>query len=243
MKATFTFPRGDVSVDLSKGHDISIGIGYSEEPAAYGIDRSQIWTFEAGGFIGDVNRGGSCNVKTIRFTPHGNGTHTECVGHISKEQQSLGHILNTHHFPALLISNSPNTRGEIDLTPSQLEEIKEGYEALVIRTLPNSEQKKSQNYLGTEPPFLSSRCLLEIRNCGVQHLLVDLPSIDAEKDGELSGHHLFWNYPEDTTSARTITEMVFIPDELADGPYLLALLCPDMNSDAVPSKPFLYSLR
>ena len=59
---------------------------------------------------------------------------------------------------------------------------------------------------------------------GVQHLLVDMPSIDREEDqGKLLAHHAFWNYPTDPRMEATITEMVFVDDSIADGLYLLNL--------------------
>ena len=52
---------------------------------------------------------------------------------------------------------------------------------------------------------------------GIQHLLIDLPSVDKEKDkGELLAHKAFWNVTDVNTlndDARldcTITEMIFI---------------------------------
>ena len=39
--------------------------------------------------IGDTKQGGSCNFDTITLTPHCNGTHTECMGHITHENVSV----------------------------------------------------------------------------------------------------------------------------------------------------------
>ena len=46
-----------------------------------------------GDWVGDVKQGGSVNFRNISFNPHGNGTHTECVGHISKEDFSINQCL------------------------------------------------------------------------------------------------------------------------------------------------------
>ena len=85
---------------------------------------------------------------------------------------------------------------------------------------------------------------------GISHLVVDLPSIDRINDGgRLANHHIFWNVAEETSklvpqswSEKTITEMVFVPDHLDDGVYLLNLQFPAFCSDAAPSKPILYPL-
>src|SRR6187200_3310565 len=70
------------SFDLSKPIDISLPLGGEEQVSAFYIPPVERKAFEAGSFIGDVSRGGSCNVFTITFNPHGNGTHTETAGHI-----------------------------------------------------------------------------------------------------------------------------------------------------------------
>ncbi len=41
---------------------------------------------EVGDFNGRVIRGASCNCSVLTLTPHANGTHTECVGHLTVER-------------------------------------------------------------------------------------------------------------------------------------------------------------
>ena len=78
---------------------------------------------------------------------------------------------------------------------------------------------------------------------GIDHLLVDLPSVDREEDGgALAAHKRFWEYPEKKFVKRSITELVYIPDNVPDGLYLLNLLVPAFNLDAAPSRPVLYPL-
>ena len=104
MKVTVELNGHAYTADLKEGINISIGVGGKKEVSAYGIPRSKIETFEAGGFIGDVNKGGSCNVKNIFFNPHGNGTHTECVGHVAPAQNCLNDLLSDFHFSAQLVT-------------------------------------------------------------------------------------------------------------------------------------------
>jgi hypothetical protein len=85
---------------------------------------------------------------------------------------------------------------------------------------------------------------------GIEHLVVDLPSIDRSHDeGRLTAHRIFFGLPrasvalaQSTRSGATITELAYIPDTVADGPYLLALQVPAIGGDAVPSRPLLYPL-
>jgi hypothetical protein len=65
----------------------------------------------------------------------------------------------------------------------------------------------------------------------------------------LTAHRLFFGLPPGSSTlsqaarARsTITELAYIPDSAADGPYLLELQVPALGGDAVPSRPLLYSL-
>ena len=43
--------------------------------------------------------------------------------------------------------------------------------------------------------------------------------------------------------SKTITEMVFIPDEVEDGDYLLNLQIAPFFADAAPSRPILYKIN
>ncbi|MEW6774496.1 MAG: hypothetical protein AB1304_10920 [Bacteroidota bacterium] len=74
----------------------------------------------------------------------------------------------------------------------------------------------------------------------VLHLILDLPSIDKEKDeGKLEGHKTFWNYPEEKYSLKTITELAYIPNSILDGWYFLNLQIAPIENDATPSSPVI----
>jgi hypothetical protein len=74
-------------------------------------------------------------------------------------------------------------------------------------------------------------------------LLVDLPSVDKEKDGgALLAHNAFWNTTGKIRINATITEFIFVPNEVEDGEYLLNLMIAPFENDATPSKPILYKI-
>ena len=78
----------------------------------------------------------------------------------------------------------------------------------------------------------------------VKHLLIDLPSVDREKDGgKLLSHHAFWQVPENPRMEATISELIYVPDEIKDGQYLLELQFAPFDNDASPSRPVLYRLE
>jgi hypothetical protein len=82
-----------------------------------------------------------------------------------------------------------------------------------------------------------------IVDAGVQHLLIDLPSVDREEDGgALAAHHLFWNVPAAPNFQKTITELIYVPNEISDGDYILNLQVSNFANDAAPSRPMLFDL-
>ena len=84
----------------------------------------------------------------------------------------------------------------------------------------------------------------------VDHLLVDLPSVDRMQDnGLLLAHRAFWGMPQGSAALSqathphaTITELIYVPDNVADGNYLLNLQVAPLDADAAPSRPLLYPL-
>lgn len=234
--------------DLSKPIDISIPLRTGEENVnAWHSSPVKIEPVRMGNWVGDVKQGGSVNFKTILFNPHGNGTHTECVGHISKEDHSINQCLKKFFFIAELITILPDeVNGDKVITRQHIETClgDKRPEAVVIRTLDNNLQKINRHYTDTNPPYLKQEAAQLINDLGIDHLLIDLPSIDKEVDGgKLSAHHTFWQYPKDTKPERTITEMIYVPNTIFDGTYLLNLQIASFENDASPSKPVLYQLN
>jgi len=115
--------------------------------------------------------------------------------------------------------------------------------ALIIRTLPNTANKIHKQYSNTNWPYLTQEAAIYIRNQDIEHLLIDLPSIDKEKDeGKLLAHKAFWNYPEAPRDQATITEMIYVDNAVKDGLYVLNLQIAAFENDATPSKPILYKI-
>jgi arylformamidase len=250
--------------------DISIPLNFNGlQPNIYGVKNASANAYEDEHFVGDTRRGGSCNFENVRLNPHCNGTHTECVGHITHERISVHDCLQDAFLLAELITVSPENAFESGenyavemnendrlITRKSLENSRlktengNSFDALVIRTFPNGEGKKSRNYSENPPPFFSTEAMRFIVETGIKHLLVDTPSIDKMFDeGKLSNHRIFWNVEhgsfeisERTRFNSTITEMIFVPDEIADGVYLLNLQIAPFVADASPSRPFLFKI-
>ncbi len=247
-------------VDLSQPIDISIPLSNTNEnPIAWYLDKPQIEPVVFGDWIGKVSEGKSAtNFNTIVFNPHAHGTHTECLGHITKEFYSINQCLKQFFFLAELISVEPELQnGDLVITLDKISialdvtlKLGSPKEALIIRTLPNLAAKKHKKYSHTNPPYLSEAAARFIRESGIQHLLIDLPSVDKEHDeGKLLAHKAFWNVTDvnhlnnDSRLNSTITEMVFVADDVPDGSYLLNLQIASFENDASPSKPVLYAIQ
>jgi kynurenine formamidase len=243
------------SVNLAEPIDISIPLTDSDKnPIAWYLEKPTIEPVRFGDWVGAVKQGSSTNFNNILFNPHAHGTHTECLGHITKDFYSINQHLKKFFFLAELISITPEKQDEdFVITKSLLAEflknLSVGCEAIIIRTLPNPIEKTSKNYSHTNPPYLAEKATQFLVEKGIQHLLIDLPSVDRENDeGKLLSHKAFWNVKDihnvnsDARFGATITEMIYVADNIQDGRYLLNLQIASFENDATPSKPVLYKI-
>jgi arylformamidase len=262
------------TIDAANPINLAIPLYFNgAQPNAYDVARASSKPCEAGELVGDTRRGGSCNFEQITFIPHCNGTHTECVGHITHERISVNDCLQDAFVLANLVSIEPEkvsktsetyavetSENDLMITRKAIEEsfgfqisnfkLRDNPKSLIIRTLPNDADKLSKTYLREIPPFFSTEAIEFINEIGIKHLLVDLPSIDRIFDeGKLSNHRIFWNVAQgefeinaETKIHNTITELIYVPDEIIDGNYLLNLQIASFMSDASPSRPILFGL-
>jgi kynurenine formamidase len=255
MKATIKHNNQNFEIDLSEPIDISIALTNTDDnPIAWYIEKPVIEPVVFGDWIGKVSEGkSSTNFNNIFFNPHGHGTHTECLGHITRAFYSINQSLKKFFFLAELVSVEPEIQGEdLVITKAQLQKVLNSSispEAIIIRTLPNQKTKKSAKYSNTNPPYLSEDAAIFIRESKIQHLLIDLPSVDKEHDeGKLLAHKAFWNVKDvdnlnpDARLGATITEMIYVADEIKDGSYILNIQIASFENDASPSKPILYKI-
>ena len=269
MKINFTIDGKVFSCDTSQPIDISIPIVFNgEQPNTYDVNKAAAKAVETAEFIGDTRKGGSCNFEEYKLIPHCNGTHTECVGHISFERISVNDTLKDAFIPSTLISVTPEkaletndnyipVKNENDymITKKILEERlskadTKFLEGLIIRTLPNDDTKKSRRYMENLPPFFSIEAMEYIVSLNVMHLLMDIPSVDRTfDDGKLTAHHTFWNVQyeshevdKDKHSMKTITEMIYASNEVEDGRYLMNIQIPNFAADAAPSRVLVFKV-
>lgn len=237
----------DFRFDMENGTDVSIRLDAAEVgPNCFYAPPFDASPLVSGTFIGDTRKGSPVNFYDVKINPHGNGTHTECVGHISEERVAIADVLTESLFWSRLVSLYPEKteNGDKIITKKALEEVVATLKdetAIVIRTLPNPQEKSRWMYSGTNPTYFDPEAIDLLIKAGICHLLTDLPSIDREEDGGLLlAHKKFWNYPAEINRKNTITEMIFVPDTVADGSYLLQIQIPSFQLDAAPSRVFLY---
>lgn len=235
-------------IDLSKPLDISIPLrGDASNVNAWYLMHPSIEPHKEGDFVGKVSEGASTNFNDIWFNPHAHGTHTECVGHITEDFHSVNQSLKRYFFKAEVITLAPE-KYEDDFVIS-LKQLKYALgrkkrEALIIRTLPNMKDKLVKQYSNSNPPYILEDAAEFLMESGIDHLLIDLPSVDKEKDeGALLAHKAFWNTNGEVRKHATITEFIYVPNAVIDGTYFLNLQVAPFENDASPSRPVLYKIE
>src|ERR1051326_9257624 len=115
MFVTINHKGKTYKADLDKPIDISIPLRPSADNVrAWYVDPPRFEPVRMGDWIGDVNQGGSVNFRDIFFNPHGHGTHTECVGHISKEPYTINQCLKKFFFLCEVVSVLPEQQSNGD---------------------------------------------------------------------------------------------------------------------------------
>lgn len=237
--------------------DLSIPLKFDgPQPNAYGVNAPSAKA------LGDTRTGSSVNFDEYTFTPHCNGTHTECVGHITHERISVRDCLQDVIVKATLISIEPGladkdrvlSKRSLSNALDALTYVRAtdtNATALIVRTLPNDDRKLTAVYNERNiPPNFSAEAMQFIVDSGFTHLLCDLPSIDRIYDeGKLINHRIFWNVEEgsfetnpSTRINSTITELIYVPNEVPDGEYLLNLQIAPFDTDCSPSRPLLFGV-
>jgi arylformamidase len=248
MELYFKHNGTNYSFNTSEPIDISLAVKRDAMGTnCFYTQRPQYTSFQAGSFIGNVSQGGACNVDVIVFTPHGNGTHTECIGHINSEGRVITDALKDCHLMCELLTVLPEKIGEDYVISSKSighYSNKLETEAIIIRTLPNTDSKKTFDYSGTNPVYFAPEVLQLFNTVNIKHLICDIPSVDKEDDGGLlKAHKAFFGEPGSPRLDATITELVFAPSEIEDGLYMLNLQIASFQSDASPSRPLLYKIK
>jgi len=251
----FEMDNHHCSFDPARGISLAIPLQFNgPQPNFFKAPSADAEALATDSFTGDTRQGGSCNVSHCHLVPHCNGTHTECVGHLVDDAVSVSEQLRVSLLPATLITVAPR-HNVIDAALIKMglqhHPLRGMHTAFIIRTLPNTREKLSHRYDLVPPAHLAEEAATLLVEAGVEHVLVDLPSLDPIHDqGRLAAHRAFWGLPAgsrrqaDAQRPRaTVTEMIYVPEQVKDGYYLLDLQIPAFMSDAAPSRPVIYPIE
>ena len=226
------------------------------DPRHFDAPAPRSTALQVGGFKGEVALGASCNCRAITLVPHCHGTHTETAAHLTLEPLDACETAPRGLVPGWLVSvaavaaetsgedsDPPPQPGDRLLTRAALLAAWRGIPCFTPRAL-------IVRAAGDSATFFSRQAVALLVERGIEHLVVELPSIDRGHDGGvLCGHRLFFGLPAGSTrlaEARraqcTITEFAEVPPELADGPCFVQLAMPRIAGDAVPSQPLYFPL-
>jgi len=255
MELTLTKNYKTYHVDLKSTVCLAIPYNYNgDQPNFYDVPKGEAHPYQDGSFVGEAINGVGCDVMVLNQNVHCTGTHTECAGHIYDEDIFINDVLAPDFILSELISVSPVHWSETEenyhcdvqdiewvITREMIEnKVTNSTDGLVIRTLPNSEDKLTRKYHPGNTPFFTADAVRYINKLGIIHWVVDLPTIDKyDDDGRLGNHHLY--FERLAPYKKTITEFAFIPENIHDGQYFMKIEIPPMQLDAAPSRPFLFN--
>lgn len=269
MMAELSFGGQKVRVALDRGVSLAIAVEFGTAgPRHFGASAPTSLPFAVGSFSGSVASGASANCSTITLTPHCQMTHTESVAHLTREPGDAWRVVPRGPMPAVVVSVVPEPAHESNETTEPQPFVTDTLiskrrlraawpmtrmvdpVACIIRTLPNDPAKRSRDYTELVPPYLTREAVQWLIEKRIDHLVLDVPSLDrAHDEGHMVGHRLFFGLPPGSSargdaarSRATITELAFVPDEVPDGPCVLSLAVPAIGGDAVPSQPIVYPL-
>jgi len=249
-------PETALDLDFASATAVALQLDFgAPHPRHFGAPAAAMQPLRLGDFEGEVLRGASCNCSRITLVPHCNGTHTEGVSHLTVQQVPLQQYVPLAPLPALLLSVAPTRAAsgteDSDPAPQPADEIITR-ESLLRAWAPFAGTRAPALLLRTgagidndNPPFVSRQFMQELVARGIEHLVIDLPSVDRTRDeGHLTAHRIFFGLPphsvdraQATRGHCTITELAHFPAALADGPCALQLQLAPFSGDAVPSRP------
>ena len=248
--ARIDWHTGCLAVDFSRGRSIGIMLDPDgPHPSFFSESPATTRPLEHGSFIGAMAHGGSCNADVIEFSVHSHGTHTECIGHISPECHPVTETIDQQPTLMRLISIPSEWLEQGCFIPASALAGLASFDggAVALRTLPNHPSKQWRDYKEAEDfPVLSAAAMKLLAESTLLHFLTDTPSIDSPDSRTLENHSAWWGLDPGICAgvpdpaSRSVTEMIFVPDDIEDGDYWLSLQLAPFASDAVPSRPVIY---
>ena len=218
------------SVPLADGIEISRPIYRAGNVKAYFVDPVQFRTYTKNNFLASTALGASVNCEYFTLNPHGQSTHIECFGHISKSAFHLHMSMPKSFYLVQLVDVVCNSKNKLIL-----QEVETNIDGLICRYY--KDEAPLNLFSGADIPSFSP-AIFEKHNWEI--FVTDMPSIDPENDdGKLLAHKAFW-WNESQREKQYIVELAKIPSNLNEGLYLLEVQCLNIQSDASPARLIVY---
>lgn len=225
--------------------------GETRSSNAFYLPRISSRTFELEGqFLGDVRRGGSCNVDILKYAAHGL-THLETSAHILSPDANPPTVkdipLETLSGIVYLIDLSHLGTKQGELVPweairAKLERNRLPISMLALKTraslLPQDYDFSGKDFLSVAPETAKGIHDYRLTDSRIDCLILDIPSIDPEKDGgKLLAHRNFFGLPAAgidvvDTEKRALVELAWFSG-LKEGYYYALITPPRFQTDAV----------
>lgn len=207
-----------------------------------------------GWFVGDVRRGGSCNVEVLRCTAHGL-THLETAAHLLDPAGAPPTVadLPPERLSGLMLLADLSDLGGLSGTLVPPDRVSE---ALARCDLPvamlglktrASALPPATDFTGTDFLALSPEAAAAVREAGIRTLVVDLPSLDPERDGgQLLAHREYFGLQRagcqgKDPETRAVVELAWFGG-LPAGYYYAVITPARFAVPAVPTGLFLYPI-
>lgn len=242
-------------------------------PRWFDAPPAHAWPHRVGNFSGSVLTGASCNCRNLQLTPHASGTHSESAGHLTSDEFPVLPLLPMTPQPGLLLrigtELAKNTTESADFKPLPDDRLITAAalraawpvtapfrpQALIIATESSLHGTRVSTRELQIPPYLSRECAEWLVENDIQHLVVEVPSIDRLQDaGQLTAHRIFFGFPPQrspatpllasaaTRAQATITELAAVDADIANGHGFLQIQAPAIDGDAIPTRPIWHAL-
>lgn len=198
-------------------------------------------TFEAGDFVGDLKRGGSCRVDIHSYSPH-NFTHIESCAHIDINGNTLDKIDRKKLSGIVFLADLSSVSDDfVEWDPLIGKFDYKKLDALAIKT---SASLLPQDHNFTQSDFMAihQTTAQKLFDMDIDLLILDLPSMDKETDNTLSSHKIFFGSDQNVNTQKTIIELAYFQN-LEEGYYYYVLTPPILQTDATITDIWFYPLE
>jgi len=237
----------------------------TESPNIFHLPLITSKTFELENqFTGDVRKGGSCNLDVLNYIPH-NLTHVETAAHI------VSYDCNPPWIADIPAENFSGIVYVIDLTDIRIEQgrlisrneierkLRNNRLPVTMLAIKTKASEFPQDYDFSDKGFIALDAeaakgihdysiVINSKKFIIDCLILDLPSIDPERDGgKLSAHRSYFGLPETGHYSQNVEKRILIElayfSEIEEGYYYAVLTPSRFQTNAAATEILFWPLR